>query len=68
MSQDFSPSSLDETNFDETNETTCYSVSEVTKLVQDCLESSFPPMQIKGEISNFTAHSSGHWYFTLKDS
>ena len=22
---------------------------------------------IKGEISNFTAHSSGHWYFSLKD-
>ena len=46
----------------------CYSVSEVTTMVQDCLESSFPPLQIKGEISNFTAHSSGHWYFTLKDS
>ena len=23
---------------------------------------------VQGEISNFTAHSSGHWYFTLKDS
>ncbi len=23
---------------------------------------------IKGEISNFTAHRSGHFYFTLKDS
>lgn len=22
---------------------------------------------LKGEISNFTAHSSGHWYFSLKD-
>jgi len=22
---------------------------------------------IKGEISNFTSHSSGHWYFSLKD-
>ena len=46
----------------------CYSVSEVTEMVQDCIESSFPPLQIKGEISNFIAHSSGHWYFTLKDS
>ena len=45
----------------------CYSVSEVTKMIQDCLESSFPPMQVKGEISNFVAHASGHWYFTLKD-
>ena len=46
----------------------CYSVSELTKMIQDCLESSFPPLQIKGEISNFTAHASGHWYFTLKDN
>ena len=22
---------------------------------------------IQGEISNFTNHRSGHWYFTLKD-
>ncbi|MFR5869930.1 MAG: exodeoxyribonuclease VII large subunit, partial [Acutalibacteraceae bacterium] len=22
---------------------------------------------VEGEISNFKAHSSGHWYFTLKD-
>ena len=22
---------------------------------------------VKGEISNFTAHRSGHWYFSLKD-
>lgn len=24
-------------------------------------------VRIRGEISNFKAHSSGHWYFTLKD-
>ena len=45
----------------------CYSVSEVNKMIQDCLEGAFPPFQIKGEISNFVAHASGHWYFTLKD-
>ncbi|MGB7594761.1 MAG: exodeoxyribonuclease VII large subunit, partial [Erysipelotrichaceae bacterium] len=22
---------------------------------------------LKGEVSNFTAHRSGHWYFTIKD-
>ena len=48
-------------------ETTCFSVSEVTQMVSDCLQSAFPPLKVKGEISNFTAHSSGHWYFTLKD-
>ena len=47
----------------------CHSVSEITNLIQDCLESTFSsPLQIKGEVSNFTAHLSGHWYFTLKDS
>ena len=46
----------------------CHSVSEITKMIQDCLESSFPPVQVRGEISNFVAHTSGHWYFTLKDA
>ena len=63
MSTDISsPSSMDEENG------LCYSVSEVTEMIQDCLEGAFPPVQIKGEISNFTAHGSGHWYFTLKDA
>lgn len=45
-----------------------YSVSEITKMIQNCLESAFSFVQVKGEISNFTAHTSGHWYFTLKDN
>ena len=24
-------------------------------------------LRLRGEISNFKRHSSGHWYFTLKD-
>ncbi|MBR4143189.1 MAG: exodeoxyribonuclease VII large subunit, partial [Firmicutes bacterium] len=24
-------------------------------------------LSVKGEISNLTKHSAGHWYFTLKD-
>lgn len=52
----------------ETEENHYYSVSEVTKMIQDCLESAFPPLQVRGEISNFVAHASGHWYFTLKDT
>ena len=31
------------------------------------LEGAFQPMWIRGEVSNFTAHRNGHWYFTLKD-
>ena len=32
------------------------------------MDSSIPPLQVRGEISNFTRAASGHWYFTLKDS
>ena len=46
----------------------CYSISELTKMIQQQLERGFPPLWVQGELSNFTAHSSGHWYFTLKDS
>src|SRR4030095_353267 len=32
------------------------------------LESEFFALQVKGEISNYKRHTSGHWYFTLKDA
>lgn len=44
------------------------SVSEVNKAVRSTLETNYRLLWIKGEISNFKAHSSGHWYFSLKDS
>lgn len=44
------------------------SVSELTGLVKQTLESEFDDINVVGEISNFKAHVSGHWYFTLKDS
>ena len=44
------------------------SVSEITGLIKQTLEESFSEVSIIGEISNFKAHVSGHWYFTLKDS
>lgn len=43
-------------------------VSEITRLIKQQLEENFSNVSIVGEISNFKAHSSGHWYFTLKDS
>ena len=43
------------------------SVSELTNSVRVALESRFASVWVEGEISNFKAHSSGHWYFTLKD-
>jgi exodeoxyribonuclease VII large subunit len=43
------------------------SVSEVNKRAKNLLEKEFSSAWIEGEISSFTAHSSGHWYFTIKD-
>jgi exodeoxyribonuclease VII large subunit len=44
------------------------SVSQLTRAVKDALESGFPSVTVAGEISNFFRHTSGHWYFTLKDA
>lgn len=42
-------------------------VGEITKQIKQVIEESFTQVKIIGEISNFKAHVSGHWYFTLKD-
>ena len=42
-------------------------VSEINRQVRDRLEYEWGAVWVKGEISNFIAHSSGHWYFRLKD-
>ncbi|MFN2512585.1 MAG: exodeoxyribonuclease VII large subunit [Pyrinomonadaceae bacterium] len=42
-------------------------VSELTGAVRKALEARFSSVWVEGEISNFKQHSSGHWYFTLKD-
>jgi exonuclease VII large subunit len=46
-----------------------YSVSEITKYVKALVESDdfLAGVWVRGEISNFTLHSSGHMYFSLKD-
>src|SRR5712692_2533419 len=43
------------------------SVSELTAAIRGELEKRFVTVWVEGEISNFRAHNSGHWYFTLKD-
>ena len=43
------------------------SVSRLTHQLRDLVEGAFPSVWVQGEISNFVAHRSGHWYFTLKD-
>ena len=42
-------------------------VSQLNQAVSRLLEKSFVSTWVRGEISNFTQASSGHWYFTLKD-
>ncbi len=43
-------------------------VSEANGLIHDTVEEMFYDLSIEGEISGFRPASSGHWYFTLKDS
>jgi exodeoxyribonuclease VII large subunit len=45
-----------------------YTVAELSVAVKDLLESSFPDVWVTGEVSNFRAAPSGHYYFTLKDA
>jgi exodeoxyribonuclease VII large subunit len=42
-------------------------VSELTNQIKRHLEPSFKGITVSGEISNFKAQQSGHYYFTLKD-
>jgi exodeoxyribonuclease VII large subunit len=44
-----------------------YSVSELTGLVKNLIESTFGAVIVRGEISNYVLHSSGHRYFSIKD-
>lgn len=44
-----------------------YTVSEIVKGIKDTLEGKYFYIKIKGEISNFKKHPSGHFYFSLKD-
>lgn len=45
-----------------------YTVTELTVQIKNSLESLFPHIWVEGEISNLRMPSSGHYYFTLKDS
>lgn len=45
-----------------------YSVSQLNQEVKFLLEDTFPNIWVEGEVSNFSAPGSGHWYFSLKDA
>ena len=44
-----------------------WSVSELNAEIRSVLERSFGGVWVEGEITNFHAHGSGHWYFSLTD-
>lgn len=44
------------------------SVSDLTNQIKLSIEKNFSRISVIGEISNFKAHVSGHWYFNLKDA
>lgn len=45
-----------------------FTVSQLNQRAKQLLEISFASVRVEGEISNLSRPSSGHWYFTLKDS
>ena len=47
-----------------------FTVGQINRYIRNLLENDFilSSLLVKGEISNFKAHSSGHLYFTLKDA
>lgn len=49
---------------------TVYTVRQLNHLIKNLLESApfLKQISVKGEISNLTRHSSGHYYFSLKDA
>ena len=44
-----------------------YTVTELTRGIKTLLEGNYSSVIVVGEISNFRSHTSGHFYFTLKD-
>src|SRR5689334_22754358 len=46
----------------------CISVSQLTSKIKGLLEGEVGEVWVKGEISGFKPSSSGHFYFSLKDS
>ncbi|MFO7724466.1 MAG: exodeoxyribonuclease VII large subunit, partial [Oceanipulchritudo sp.] len=46
----------------------CYSVTALTREIKALLETAYPVVRIRGEISNLRRQASGHVYFSLKDA
>jgi exodeoxyribonuclease VII large subunit len=51
----------------QSDDSTVLTVSQLTRQIKALLEGKFVDVWVSGEISNYTRHSSGHHYFTIKD-
>jgi exodeoxyribonuclease VII large subunit len=45
-----------------------YTVSELAAALKRSIEENFSVVRVRGEISGYKRHGSGHWYFALKDA
>jgi exodeoxyribonuclease VII large subunit len=45
-----------------------YTISRLNSAARFLLENHFASVWVEGEVSNFAAPNSGHWYFSLKDT
>ncbi len=43
-------------------------VHTLTSAAKDLIEGAFPPLWVRGEVTDFKAHRNGHWYFALRDA
>ena len=61
---------MDISSLRERNDSGAYSVSELNSYIKQIFDSdrTLRAVSVKGEISNFTYHRSGHLYFSLKDA
>lgn len=59
--------SIETGEIQEEEEVKVLTVGGLNALIKNNLESNFSQLWLKGELSNFKAHSSGHLYFSLKD-
>ena len=58
---------LDAATPEPTNGRKIWSVGDLLANARHHVEHQFPLVWVRGEINGFHAHSSGHWYFNLKD-
>lgn len=58
---------IDDTLLSRAAEREVLTVAQLNARAKRVLETQFPLVWVEGELSNFAAPRSGHWYFTLKD-